>query len=315
VHRRAWRLFRLLNQLRPRRRLRLLLVLVCLGVGFGMVNPARAAAQGAADPVPAALAAGVGAPPRATAPVGTWPPVLPGSARADLPSGIPADDAAPSPPVAAPIDVPAGAALPGAMPEAPDCARLACVALTFDDGPGPSTGRLLDLLARDRAPATFFVIGRQINGNEALLARMMRDGHVVGNHTWSHPDLSRTSPDKTHAQSAATDAAITAATGQRPTVMRPPYGAMSPTVTQLGEAVILWDVDTLDWKYRVSSSVTQRALAGARSGSIVLMHDIHPSTVEAVPAIIAGLRARGFTLVTVPQLLGQVRAGAVYTRR
>lgn len=250
------------------------------------------------------------------APAG-WPTVLPPSARADLPRGIPQEPT--DPPsggrLGGALVRPSGAVLPGAAPGAPDCSLTPCVALTFDDGPGPSTERLLDMLARDRVPATFFVIGRQIAGQEALLARMVRDGHVVGNHTWSHPSLARITPEATRDQVGATDAAILAATGVRPSVMRPPYGAMSPTATQVGQAVILWDVDTLDWKYRVSSSVTERALAGARSGSIVLMHDIHPSTVDAVPAIVAGLRARGYTLVTVPQLLGQMRAGAVYTRR
>ncbi len=97
--------------------------------------------------------------------------------------------------------------------------------------------------------------------------------------------------------------------------MRPPYGSYAPQTTTLGQSIILWDVDTEDWKNRSAAVTTNRALATVRSGSIILMHDIHASTVEAVPGIVAALKARGFTLVTIPQLLGSTTPGKVYTRR
>lgn len=281
--------------------------------GSGAV-PTPASGVTAPGPGPSAVGIGGRSGGSATeAPTGQWPIELPESARADLAGGIPTRLSQP-PAVAGATPAPAQAPPAGAN-AGPDCAVLACVALTFDDGPGPFTGRLLDDLGRAGVPATFFVIGAQVRGQEAMLARMVREGHTVGNHTWSHPNLARLGLQATQAQVAATDAAIRAATGVQPTIIRPPYGAMSAAVRQVGQAVILWDVDTLDWKIRSAPSVTQRALAGVRSGSIILMHDIHPSTVAAVPDIIAGLTARGYTLVTVPQLLGQAQPGAVYTRR
>lgn len=108
-------------------------------------------------------------------------------------------------------------------------------------------------------------------------------------------------------------------TGQRTTLMRPPYGATNQTVRsvegRLGLAEILWSVDPQDWKDRNTATVTQRVLAAAKPGAIVLMHDIHPTTVAAAPAIIDGLRKRGYRLVTVSQLLGKPTPGRTYSSR
>ena len=193
-------------------------------------------------------------------------------------------------------------------PGSPDCSVLRCVALTFDDGPGEHTSRLLDVLAAKQAPATFFLVGRSVQANPALVRRTVADGHAVGNHTWSHPDLSKLGTDQISAELSSTADAIEAASGVRPTLVRPPYGATSDTVTSVlserGEPAILWDVDTEDWRTKDAVQTSERALAGARPGGILLMHDIHGSTVDAVPGIVDGLRAAGLTLVTVPDLLG-----------
>lgn len=201
----------------------------------------------------------------------------------------------------APVDLPAA-------PPAPDCTRLACLALTFDDGPGPYTDQLLDELATAGAPATFFLVGRRIAGHEATVARMADAGHVIGNHTWDHPDLTTLTAGETTRQLDRTDRAVADVTGRTPTLVRPPYGAVDPAVLRLlgarGDVAVGWSDDTLDWQNRDVGQTTERALGLARRGGVVLMHDIHPTTVQAVPGIVAGLRAAGYTLVTVDQLLG-----------
>lgn len=196
-----------------------------------------------------------------------------------------------------------------------DCARVACVALTFDDGPGQHTERLLDELASAQAPATFFLLGQNVVRHPRVVARMAAAGHEIGNHTWDHKQLTKLGVE---AQRREIDRAATAIAdaGARATVFRPPYGSHNATTDAVaGLPVVLWDVDTLDWKTRDTDATVKAALSGAKRGSIVLMHDIHEPTVAAVPRIVAGLRERGFTLVTVSELLGDPQAGKVYTRR
>ncbi|WP_157277252.1 polysaccharide deacetylase family protein [Oerskovia sp. Root22] len=212
-----------------------------------------------------------------------------------------------------PVEEPPVAAPPPASPDAPDCSVLKCIALTFDDGPGKYTSQLLDTLAEKQARATFFLVGRSVQANPHLVRREVAEGHAVGNHTWSHPDLSKLGTDQISQELQSTADAVEAASGVRPTLVRPPYGATSDTVTsvlsQRNEPAILWNVDTEDWKNKDSAMTSERALAGARPGAILLMHDIHASTVSAVPGIVDSLRAAGYTLVTVPDLLGHDLVG------
>ncbi|MBK6301558.1 MAG: polysaccharide deacetylase family protein [Actinomycetales bacterium] len=224
----------------------------------------------------------------------------------------PVAPATPVTPAPVPPATPAVAPPPAA---AVDCTKLKCVALTFDDGPGSLTGTLLDRLEAAGVVATFFVLGQNVRIHPDLVTRMVRSGMVVANHTWDHRDMKRLSLSEARSEVDRTSAEIARVTGVSTTLLRPPYGSMSPQTATLGQAIILWDVDTEDWKNRDASITTTRALATVRPGSIILMHDIHASTIEAVPAIIAGLKARGFTLVTVPQLLGNPQPGKVYTRR
>ena len=200
-----------------------------------------------------------------------------------------------------------------------DCAVQRCVALTFDDGPVEGTSDLLDVLADKGVRATFFVVGSNAAAQPEILARMVREGHVVGNHTEDHPDLSKLDAGSIRAEIAQVNDTVEAATGLRPTLLRPPYGATSDTVDQvaaeLGMAEILWNVDPEDWKDKDSTIVTQRVLANTAQGGIVLSHDIHETTRQAYAAIIDGLRDEGFTLVTVPQLLGEPTPGERYYSR
>lgn len=150
------------------------------------------------------------------------------------------------------------------------------------------------------------------------MARELAEGHVVGDHTWSHPDLRRLGSDEIADELGRTAQTVADAAGVTPTHVRPPYGAVDEHVLQVlaarGEAAVLWDVDTEDWKNEDMAETTRRAVEGARPGAIVLMHDVHPTTVQALPGIVDQLRAAGYTLVTVPQILGDRRSGSARSR-
>lgn len=199
----------------------------------------------------------------------------------------------------------------------PDCRKVKCVALTFDDGPGPKTGQLLDVLKQADALATFFVVGPNAQMRPKTLVRMLEEGHEIGNHTWHHRVLTSLAPEGMVREIGSTARAVKDATGVAPTLMRPPYGATNAKVKAVVDVpLILWDVDTLDWKVRNAQQVVANAVRDTKPGSIVLMHDIHSSTIEAVPAILRKLGAQGFHFVTVSQLLASVGLtdGVVYAR-
>lgn len=180
-----------------------------------------------------------------------------------------------------------------------------CIALTFDDGPHPTlTPRLLALLAEDDVRATFFLVGNRAQQWPDVVRAISAGGHEIGNHSWNHPDLTRLGNDEITQQIARTDAAILAITGAAPDIVRLPYDASSARVLSLiDRPVIWWDIDTLDWKANSVGEVVDSAVRRSRSGSIVLMHDIHAMTVSAVRGVVAGLRARGFEFVTVSELM------------
>jgi peptidoglycan/xylan/chitin deacetylase (PgdA/CDA1 family) len=209
---------------------------------------------------------------------------------------------------------PGSSSPPPAAGAAVDCAVATCVALTFDDGPGPETGALLDILAREKVHATFFLLGRNLPAHPEFVRREAAEGHAIGNHTWSHRDLSRLSAADQASEVTRTATAL-AELGVSTSMVRPPYGAYAASTRALGAALVLWSVDPLDWRDRDPKIITARVLADARPGGIVLLHDIHPTTVAAMPAIISGLRAKGYTFVTVPELVGPLAPGKAYYRR
>lgn len=202
-----------------------------------------------------------------------------------------------------------------AEPTAVDCARVKCVALTFDDGPSPYTLEVLRSLQKAGARATFFVVGENTAQRPAVVKAVADAGMVVGDHSWDHREYTRLTAKQQRWETKSTARAIVAAGAPKPTLFRPPFGSYDRATRKLGMPIILWDVDPEDWKTRSTAKTTRRVLAGARAGSIVLLHDIWPSTVKAVPAIIKGLQKKGYTLVTLPELLGTTRAGTVYTDR
>ena len=183
------------------------------------------------------------------------------------------------------------------------------IALTFDDGPNQKlTPRLLDLLAEHHIHVTFFVVGENAAEYPEILQRAVREGHEIGNHTWSHPNLAKMSDENVRSQIKRTEEAITNAIGSRPTLFRPAYGSVTAHQKrfihdELGYEIILWEVDPLDWKNPGPNVVTSRILKETRPGSIVLAHDIHAQTIQAMPATLTELEAKGFKFVTVSQLL------------
>lgn len=181
------------------------------------------------------------------------------------------------------------------------------VALTFDDGPDPvRTPALLDVLAEANAPATFFLLGDAVEMHPDVVTRMAAEGHELGNHTYCHRYLPLARSRSVERELARTDAAITQATGQVPMVARPPWGGRSPwtvrAFARLAKRLVLWDVNSYDWKGKPADEVVARVLERTRPGSIILMHEAREGgevTIEAVRRLIPALRARGYQLVTV----------------
>jgi len=184
------------------------------------------------------------------------------------------------------------------------------IALTFDDGPGPYTPQVLAVLERYHVKATFFVIGKMLQYFGASTVREIEDGDVIGDHTESHPMLAHLSAHDQYEELFEQIARVELLGGRRPTLFRPPYGSFDATtfreLKKLHLLMTLWSVDTDDYEQPGVSVIVEHALEGAHGGEIVLMHDAggaRTQTIEALPLIIKGLRAKGFDLVTVPKLL------------
>lgn len=179
------------------------------------------------------------------------------------------------------------------------------IALTFDDGPHPKvTPQILKILKKYDAKATFFVVGNEVKKNPKVLKAVADAGHEIGNHTYNHAKLTTLSVKKVKLQIDSTDAAIKAVIGQNATVFRPPYGAYNKTVTnQLKVPSVLWTIDTLDWKHHNPKKTLAAVQKNAKNGSIVLMHDIHQTTADALEPILAALQKQGYEFVTVSEIL------------
>jgi peptidoglycan/xylan/chitin deacetylase (PgdA/CDA1 family) len=187
------------------------------------------------------------------------------------------------------------------------------VAITFDDGPhAQNTPRLLDMLKQRNIKATFFVVGECVREYPAIMKRIVAEGHEIANHSWSHPQLSKMGEGSVTEQLQKTHDAILNTTGVVPKLMRPPYGAFTANQrawanAKWGYKTILWDVDPLDWKVRNADRVKTEILRHTVAGSIILSHDIHKSTIDAMPDTLDGLIGRGFKFVTVSELVAMDR--------
>jgi len=201
-----------------------------------------------------------------------------------------------------------------------DCSQVKCVALTFDDGPSPFTGRLLRILQDNHAKATFFLIGNKVAGNPAGAKRIADAGMEIGSHTWEHPNMTTIPPADIPGQLSRARDTITAATGRAPALYRPAGGlsntAVRQAAAQLGQAEILWDVIPYDWINDSNTAATRQVLmTQIKPGSVVLFHDTYSSTVDLVYRFIPVLDANGYRLVTVSQLLGPRPGGSTYGGR
>lgn len=186
----------------------------------------------------------------------------------------------------------------------PDCAAVPCMALTFDDGPNSSvTPRILDIMAQAQVKATFFVLGQHIEGREPILKRMHTDGHEIGNHSWNHPSFTKLSPADMEMQVRLAQRAIMAVGVPAPHLFRPPYGAVDPMVMgHTNMTVVRWNIDPLDWYVKDVQKIKDHLVAYARPGGIVLLHDVHPATADALELILQELKPH-YQFVTVSQLL------------
>lgn len=191
------------------------------------------------------------------------------------------------------------------------------VALTFDDGPDPkTTPQALDILKKYGAKATFFMVGQNIAGNEAIVKRVHNEGHQIGIHTWDHPVLTKLPLESAQKEILDTQTAINNVIGIKPTITRPPYGAINATIqNSVDQSFIMWNVDSLDWKTRNTKAIMQE-IAKTQPGSIILMHDIHQTSIDALPSVLEYLKSNGYTLVTVDELLeGQIEPHRIYYGR
>lgn len=178
-------------------------------------------------------------------------------------------------------------------------------AMTFDDGPGPHTGRLLDELAAKGVKATFFVLGENARRHPELIRRMVAEGHEVENHSWDHPDMRKLSPEERQKEIGDTLALLTSL-GAEPRFFRPPYGAYDPALAEQarrdGLTLVLWTHDSVDWRYHSVADLESHALpAGAGAHGVFLFHDIHDTTIDAMPAVLDELASKGCHFVTVAQ--------------
>lgn len=184
------------------------------------------------------------------------------------------------------------------------------VALTFDDGPGPYTSKVIDILKRTKTPATFFVVSSMIGGNEAILKSEIEGGFVIGDHTRSHPNMGLLSAKDQLDEILTQSANVQEFGAPMPRLYRPPYRSFDDAtfkhLKKLKMLMVLWSVDTQDYQMPGADALAKKVLADARPGSIVLMHDAggdRSQTVAALPKIIKGLKKKGYKFVTVPRML------------
>lgn len=190
------------------------------------------------------------------------------------------------------------------------------IAITFDDGPNPeTTPKLLKILEARNIKATFFMLGTNAAAYPDVVRAVAAGGNEIGNHSWNHPQLPKLTLAAADKQIEDTSAAIEAAIGKKPLYVRPPYGAMTPALQQhlvqkYGVTMIFWSVDPLDWKIRDAQSIYDQVMKQVRPGAIILAHDIHATTVAAMPRVLDALIAKGYKFVTVSELIAMNKPGA-----
>ena len=229
-----------------------------------------------------------------------------GRSAAVQPSDSPSSTA---PPSTAPLSTaPSSTAPPStalSSTQSPSAAQPLQVALTFDDGPHQTcTPALLDGLKQRGVKATFFLMGENIAGKEALVQRMQEEGHLIGNHSYRHIQMTKEGAEQACAEIEQTEEIIRSITGSRPEYLRPPYGAWNEQLEcRVNLTTVLWNVDSLDWKLQNTERIVQQVEKDVKSGDIILMHDIFKTSVEAALRIVDDLQKQGYEFVTVEELM------------
>lgn len=192
------------------------------------------------------------------------------------------------------------------------------VALTFDDGPNHNTSRILDILEKYGIKGTFFILGCNIEGNEKTIERMKQLGMEIGNHMYSHKLLTKLSDEKIKEEVKKVDNLVFNIIEEYPTLIRPSYGTVNKRIRSLMDRpIIIWNIDTLDWKNHNSKKITSRVMKDISDGDIILMHDIYRATANSLEMIIPQLLKKGYQFVTVSELLYykeiDIKEGSVYS--
>ena len=193
------------------------------------------------------------------------------------------------------------------------------VALTFDDGPNANTSRVLDILEKYNVKATFFVLGTNIEGYEDTILRMKELGMEIGNHMYSHKLMTILTEEEITSEIKKVDDLVFDIINSYPTLIRPSYGTSNKRMLKIiDRPVIIWDIDTLDWKYHNSTRISNKILDKVSDGDIVLMHDIYSATANSLEITIPKLLDKGYQLVTVSELFylkeKELKAGKIYGR-
>lgn len=177
------------------------------------------------------------------------------------------------------------------------------IALTFDDGPNYNTSKIIDVLNKYDIKATFFVLGNRAINNKDILKKMVDSGMEIGNHTYNHLLLTKYDENKIRSEIEDTSEVIYSATKKRPKLLRPSYGSVNNKIKKVANMpIIIWDIDTLDWKYHNSKRITSRVVNKVRDGDIILMHDIYSASLNALSNIIPILQDNGYEFVTIDEL-------------
>ena len=191
------------------------------------------------------------------------------------------------------------------------------IAFTFDDGPNYNTSQVIDVLNKYNVTATFFVMGRNIKGNEKIIKKMKDSNMEIGNHTYNHLLLTKYSNEKIKEEINKTNEEIYNIIGSYPTLLRTSYGSVNKKIKENANMpIIIWNIDTLDWKYKNSNKIVDRILDKVSDGDIVLMHDIYKATLNSLDKVIPELLDRGYQIVSVSELFyykeKELKEGKVY---
>ncbi len=199
-----------------------------------------------------------------------------------------------------------------------DCSKLKCISLTFDDGPSKFTKKLLDALKKENIHVTFFVLGSRVDIYQDMLKKIHEAWHQIGNHTWNHKLLTKLTPEERASEIENTSQKIQEITGVLPNVFRPPYGWINDEILkEIPMAVIMWDIDTYDWKRKNVDTIIKNATTKVKRWDVILMHDAYQRSIDALPSLVHILKKRGFTFVTINELFwtGGLENGKKYSEK